>query len=203
MRILLKSIDRRGLSRVVSVSSMLTAALNLTMHIRRQKLCAFVFLLVLGAYAPAFSAALQHGGTPQHSGMPRGEKHESHREIDQLEEAWRNAVLTGNAVVMGDLLGDDYVSISASGTLQSKEDTLAKLRSGRKHITAIELSDSKVRFYGATALVTSLAHVTGINADGEALGDFRYTHVYVRNAQGKWKMVSSEASRIRQPRARK
>jgi ketosteroid isomerase-like protein len=77
------------------------------------------------------------------------------------------------------------------------------MRSGQRHITAIEVSDSKVRFYGTTALVTSFAHVTGINADGEAIGDFRYTHVYARNVQGKWKMVSSESSRIREPGARK
>jgi ketosteroid isomerase-like protein len=199
MRFLLKSIDRRGISGIVSVSSMLSAALHACTHIRLQRLYALVFLLALGAYAPAHVAAFQHSGTPQHSGMPRGEKHESRREIDQLEEKWRNAEVTGNAAVMDVLLADDYVSISAGGTLQSKEDTLARMRSGQKHITAIELSDSKVRFYGSTALVTSLAHVTGINAEGEAIGDFRYTHVYVRNAQGKWKIVSSEASRIRQP----
>ncbi len=167
------------------------------MHIRHQRLYAMVFLLALGAYTPALFAAFQHGG------IPRGEKHESRREIDQLEETWRNAELTGNVAVMDGLLADDYVSISASGTLQTKEDTLARLRSGRKHITAIELSDSKVRFYGATALVTSFAHVTGTNATGETVGNFRYTHVYVRNAQGQWKMVSSEASKIRQTRVRK
>lgn len=182
---------------------MLAAALNPSMQLRRQRMCAFVFLLALAAYAPALFASPQHGGTPQHSGMPRGEKHESRREIDQLEEQWRNAVLTGNAAVMGELLSDDYVSISASGTLQSKEDTMARLRSGRRHIASIELSDSKVRFYGTTALVTSFAHVTGTNAEGEALGDYRYTHVYARNAQGKWKMVSSESSHIRQPGTRK
>jgi ketosteroid isomerase-like protein len=77
------------------------------------------------------------------------------------------------------------------------------MRNPRRHITALELSDSKVRFYGATALVTSFAHVTGINADGEAVGDYRYTRVYVRNAQGRWKIVSFEASRIRVPGARR
>jgi ketosteroid isomerase-like protein len=203
MRFQLKSIDRRGLSRIVSVSSMLTAALNPSIHNRRQRISAFVILLALGAYAPALFASPQHGGASQHGGMPRGEKHESRREIDQLEEQWRNAVLTGNAVVMDGLLADDFVAITASGTLQTKEDTLARLRGGRRHITAIELSDSKVRFYGTTALVTSFAQLAGTNSEGEALGDFRYTHVYVRNAQGKWKMVSSESSRIRQPGARK
>ena len=73
---------------------------------------------------------------------------------------------------------------------KAKRTLWARLRSGRRHIASIELSDSKVRFYGTTALVTSFAHVTGTNAEGEALGDYRYTHVYARNAQGKWKMVS-------------
>jgi len=179
------------------VSSMLTAVQRPSTHLRHQRLYALMLLLALSTYAPALFAA------PQHSGMPRGEKHESRREIDQLEETWRNAVLTGNIAVMGDLLADDYISISASGTLQTKEDVLARLRNGRRRITSIELSDSKVRFYGTTALVTSLARVTGLNSEGEALGDFRYTHVYARDAQGKWKMVSSEASRIRQPGARR
>jgi ketosteroid isomerase-like protein len=203
MLFLLKSIDLRGISGIVSVTKMHRAALQPSKPIRRQRLCAPVFLLALCAYAPALFAAPQHGGTPQHSGMPRGEKHESRREVDQLEDAWRNAVVTGNAAVMDGLLADDFVAITASGTLQSKEDTLARLRGGRRHITAIELSDSKVRFYGTTALVTSFAQVTGTNAEGEVLGNFRYTHVYVRNAQGKWKMVSSESSRIRAPGAPK
>jgi ketosteroid isomerase-like protein len=56
-----------------------------------------------------------------------------------------------------------------------------------------------VRFYGTTALVTSRAQAAGSNAEGEDIsGSFRYTRVYVRNAQGKWKIVSFEASRIRQ-----
>jgi ketosteroid isomerase-like protein len=197
MRFLLKSIDRRGIWGIVSVSSMLSAALQPSTHIRYKRLYALVVLLALNACAPALIAV------PQHGGMPRGEKHESRREIDQLEEKWRNAVLTGDVAAMDSLLADDYIAISASGTLQTKEDTLARMRSGRRHITSIELSDSKVRFYGTTALVTSFAEVTGVNAEGEAIGNFRYTHVYVRNAQGQWKIVSFEASRIRVPGARR
>jgi ketosteroid isomerase-like protein len=35
--------------------------------------------------------------------------------------------------------------------------------------------------------------------DGQLAGDYRYTRVYVRNAQGVWKIVSFEASRVREP----
>jgi ketosteroid isomerase-like protein len=183
---------------------MLPSALCPARLIRHQRLYALAVLLALSACAPALFAA-QHVVVPhgEKGGLPRGEKHEGRREIDQLEEKWRNAVLTGNITTMESLLSEDYISISASGTLQTKEETLARMRNPRRHITALEISDSKVRFYGTTALVTSFAEVTGVNAEGEAIGNFRYTHVYARNAQGQWKIVSSESSRIRPPAPRK
>jgi len=136
---------------------------------------------------------------PQKTGMPRAQKHESRHEIDQLEEAWRNAILTSNTAAMDALLADDYMAITASGTLQTKEQALANLASGRVHITSLEVSDRKVRFYGKTALVTSLAEVHATTAEGDVYNVFRYTRVYAMDARGEWKIVSFEASRIRPP----
>jgi ketosteroid isomerase-like protein len=95
------------------------------------------------------------------------------------------------------------MGITAYGTLQSKDDTLASLRSGRLHVTTLDVSERKVRFYGATALVNSLVEVQGVSPDGNLTGDYRYTHVYVRDAQGKWKIVSFEASRVHHPKDHK
>jgi ketosteroid isomerase-like protein len=136
---------------------------------------------------------------PARAGMPRTQKHEVRHEIDQLEDAWRNAIMKGNTAAMDSLLADDYMAISALGTLQSKEQTLENLRSGRVHFTTLDISDRKVRFYGTTALVTSVAAIEGTTPDGAISGNYRYTRVYVRNAQGAWKVVSFEASRIREP----
>jgi len=100
---------------------------------------------------------------------------------------------------MDTLLADDYIAISANGTLQSKVDTLTNMKNGSLQINSIDFSDRKVRFYGKTALVTSRAEVTGSTGDGELEGSYRYTRVYVRDAKGMWKIVSFEASRIREP----
>jgi uncharacterized protein (TIGR02246 family) len=153
-----------------------------------------MLLPFLGALALVAFAAQQ-----PHNGLPRGQKHESHREIDQLEEVWRNAELKGDAAAMDSLLADDYMAITPGGTLQSKQQMLANFRSGATHFSSIEISDRKVRFYGTTALVTSRADVNGTSANGDFSGSYRYTRVYVRNAQGKWKTVSFEANRIREP----
>jgi ketosteroid isomerase-like protein len=56
-----------------------------------------------------------------------------------------------------------------------------------------------VRFYGTTAVVTSIAQVNGVTSEGDISGSYRYTRVYVRDPAGKWKIVSFEASRIREP----
>jgi ketosteroid isomerase-like protein len=146
-----------------------------------------VQVLALGAFAD-----------PQRSGMPRAQKHESRHEIDQLEEIWRNAMLKGDAAALDPLLADDYMGITASGTLQTKEQALAFVRSGRVHFNSLEFSDRKVRFYGATALVTSQADVAATAAERDVSGSYRYIRVYVRDARGVWKIVSFEASRIRE-----
>lgn len=151
----------------------------------------------IGAGALALAFALQAAPALQAHGMPRAERHESRHEIDQLEQNWRDAVMNHNVSAMDSLLADDYIAITPNGTLQSKEQTLANLRAGTLRIKSLDFADRKVRFYGQTALVTSRAEVSGTNGDVELSGSFRYTRVYVRNAQGTWKIVSFEASRIR------
>jgi ketosteroid isomerase-like protein len=151
---------------------------------------AAVFLCAAGA-VPLFAG-----------GFSLAQKHEGRHEIDQLEDQWRTAVLSGDVKTMDSLLADDYIAITPNGILQSRDEALESLRSGRFHFTSLNVIDRKVRFYGATAVVTSLASVQASTADGQMTGEFRYTRVYVRNAQGVWKIVSFEASRVRQPGAR-
>jgi len=130
-------------------------------------------------------------------GFSLAQKHDSRHEIDQLEDRWRNAVLNSDAKALDSLLSDDYMAITPAGTLQSRDEALQNLRSRRVHITSLTISDRKVRFYGATAVVTSLATIDATNPEGPVTGAYRYTHVYVRDAHGVWKIVSVEASHVR------
>jgi ketosteroid isomerase-like protein len=130
--------------------------------------------------------------------MPRGERHDSRHEIDHLEEHWRNAVLAGNVAALDALLAKDYIAITANGMLQTRDEALASMRSGMLHFKSLTITDRKVRFYGNTALVTSRAEVSGSTPEGALAGSFRYTRVYVRDSGGVWRIVSFEASRIRE-----
>ncbi len=151
----------------------------------------------------AIAAALLACAIPQSAGMPLARKHESRHEIDQLEDDWRNAVLTSDTKAMDVLLADDYIGICANGTIEDKDQTLARLRSKAIHVISLTISERKVRFYEKTAVVTSLAEVQGTNTEGnDVSGSYRYTRVYIRDDQGEWKIVSFEASRIREPKPR-
>lgn len=140
--------------------------------------------------------SLAAAAQPHHSGVKRAERHEFRSEIFRLEDVWRNAVMHRDVQAMDDLLSDDYIAISSTGMIQSKQQTLDSLRSGVVHINTLVPSDRKVRFYGHTAVVTSRAEVKGSVGEGDMSGNFRYTRVYARNEQNVWKIVSFEASRI-------
>ncbi len=165
-----------------------TDPMNRVMVIGRMIAAAMVFALC--------GAVLQ-------AGQPKPNHHEDRHEIDQLEDVWRNAILKSDTNAMAPLLADDYIGITSFGTLQSKDEMLTSLRTHRTRINVLDISDRKVRFYGKTALVTSVANIEANTAEGDVAGNYRYTRVYVRNAQGEWKIVSFEASRIRQPGERR
>jgi len=151
-------------------------------------------------WAMAAVLAFAVGATPLFAGgLSLAQKHENRHEIDQLEDEWRNAVLNSDAKAMDSLLAEDYMAITPAGTLRSRDEALQNMRSGSEHFTSVTITDRKVRFYGTTAIVTSLATIQGSTSGGQVTGDYRYTHVYVRTAEGQWKIVSSEASHVRNP----
>jgi ketosteroid isomerase-like protein len=133
--------------------------------------------------------------------MTRHESRAIHKEIEALEMQWRDAVVGNDVSKMDHLLADDYIGISANGTVATKTQELAQRRAGTVRIQSLDLSDLKVRVYGDTAVVTSRAELTGVNGQSDISGNYRYTRVYNKRL-GQWKIVSFEASRINDVDAR-
>lgn len=127
--------------------------------------------------------------------LPRHENKVLHHQIETLEQEWREAILTNNVSEMNHLLADDYIGITSNGTIENKAQAVAQRSAGTVRITKLNLSDIHIRIYGDTAVVTSVANITGINGDSDISGKYRYTRVYTRR-HGSWKIVSFEASRI-------
>jgi ketosteroid isomerase-like protein len=133
--------------------------------------------------------------------LPKRETRAVHKQIEALEMQWRQAQIDGNVSVISSLLADDYVGISANGTIEDKSQAIAQRKAGTIRITQLDLDDLKVRLYGDTAVVTSRAELQGVNGQSDISGKYRYTRVYNRRL-GQWKIVSFEASRIHDADAR-
>ncbi|HVJ08959.1 MAG TPA: nuclear transport factor 2 family protein [Acidisarcina sp.] len=153
--------------------------------------CILVFVTLF-----LLSAIPSRGGVLPH----RSDKHEQHKEIETVESQWRQAMLNNNVGDMDKLLADDYIAITANGTIETKAQVLASRKAGTMRITRMDMSDTKVRIYGDTAVVTSRAEINGSNGASDISGHYRYTRVY-NYRLGKWKIVSFEASRMRDPNA--
>jgi ketosteroid isomerase-like protein len=151
------------------------------------------FLLLIAAFCILLS--------PPAYALPRHENHAIHKEIENLEMQWRQAVIANDVTQMDHLLADDYIGISANGTVETKPQALAQRKAGTVKISQLDLTDLKVRVYGDTAVVTSRAELEGTNGQSNISGNYRYTRVYNRRL-GQWKIVSFEASRMHDEDAR-
>src|SRR5437879_10995498 len=76
-------------------------------------------------------------------------------DLAELGENLRRAELLGDVVVLGDVLAPDFRAIGPRGFILTKEDWLAKDRTGDLKYEAFERSEHTLRTYGDTAIVTS------------------------------------------------
>lgn len=128
-------------------------------------------------------------------------ENQARRDVMNVEQEWRRAQLTNDLRTMERLLADDYIGISANGTIQTKAELLSMHRSRTLRIMQLEINGTRIRVFGDTAVVTSRAELQGVNGPQDMTGRYRYTRVYNRRG-GQWKIVSFEASRIHDADAR-
>jgi ketosteroid isomerase-like protein len=163
--------------------------------IRRVLVPATVLLtaVAMGWSAPAFCSGWNN--QPLHE-----KKHDAKRQVEALEEEWRQAQLAGDVATMDKLLSDDYIGISMTGQVNTKMQQLDRMRMHKVVLTKLDLGDRQVKLIGSIAIVTSRAEVEGTNDGMPIKGTFRYTRVYQRRPSGVWKITSFEATRVPGPR---
>jgi ketosteroid isomerase-like protein len=150
---------------------------------------AAVLCVVFGVHAPRALAAPK---------PPQG-KHASEKQVEAIEEQWRQAQLTGDTSTIEKLLADDYIGITANGLINTKEQQLERMRNRTLMVTKMNVSDVKVKLYGSIAIVTSRVDLEGTNEGTSVTGVYRYTRVYKRSPNGAWKVTNFEATHITPP----
>ena len=162
--------------------------------IRRMLISSTVLLtaVVMGPSVPALGAGWNQ---PLHE-----KKHDAKRQVEALEEQWRQAQLIGDVAAMDKLLSDDYIGITMTGQVNTKTQQLDRMRMHKIALTKLDLGDRQVKLVGSIAIVTSRAEVEGTNEGAPVKGTYRYTRVYQRLPSGAWKITSFEATRVPGPK---
>jgi ketosteroid isomerase-like protein len=132
---------------------------------------------------------------------PKGDpKRVQHAHIEALEQQWRTAQLNDDVAAMDKLLAEDFLGITATGEVNTKQQFLDRMRNRAIALTTLDMSEQKIKLVGQVAIVTSLAQVDG-TSDGQPLtGRFRYLRVYQKLPGDTWRITNFEATRIPAPR---
>lgn len=157
------------------------------MALLRNKSLRVVLSLALLVVMPLYAAP---------KNMQRSNRKQDQKIIQEFEEQWSKALLARDVAALGKLMGEDFLSISATGVLSDKAQYLDHVRSGSLQFVSMENKESKIRVMGDVAIVNSLVRVDASASGSEFRGMYRYTRVYRRLPGVGWKAVNFEATRV-------
>lgn len=116
------------------------------------------------------------------------------QEIRAAEHLWNEARVKADVAALDRLLADGWTVTHGGGTMDTKAQYLADLKSGdRKFSADVNEDQVTIRFYGDTAVVAGLSD-SKVTFKGQVQGGpLRFTRVYVKR-DGRWQMVVSHAT---------
>jgi ketosteroid isomerase-like protein len=113
------------------------------------------------------------------------------------ERAFFGALIEADIEALERILADDFILIDVlNGSEVDKPALLELIESGRLKLDAIEATDSRVRLYKTTAVVTGRTQMKGRSRGRSFRTTSRYTHVYVEQGR-KWRLVACQGTPIR------
>lgn len=114
-------------------------------------------------------------------------------------DAWDRAIVRKDRAAIEANMAEDFRQIDARGHVETQASFVASLVSPDLVIDPYTVEDFDVRVYGDTALLSGRTRMTG-RYQGEAFkSHYRYIDIYVKQADGGWKIVSVQISRIPEP----
>jgi ketosteroid isomerase-like protein len=129
------------------------------------------------------------------SGIVRAQSGNGEQEVRGVLKEMIDADLKGDADALDRTTTDDYTITRDNGIVRSKAETLQGIKDGTTKFDSFELSDVRVRIYGATAVVTFHGDIKGSRAGKDMSGQFREVRVFVKRG-GKWRAVMAQRTRI-------
>lgn len=115
--------------------------------------------------------------------------------LKRLDKACVDAMVQSNVDALSMIEADEFTFVTPDGSIMTKEQDLATIRSGDLKYESVELQDVVARVFGDTGVVTGRANVKGRFRTYDISGSYRYTVTFVRRS-ARWQAVASQMTRI-------
>ena len=122
------------------------------------------------------------------------------QEVRQMIEQYRTALTKKDTAALERIWADDYTFINASGTVVTKAERLANLKSGATSLdTIVTDPDMKIRVYGGdVAIAISRVTIKGQYSGKATSGQFQSSIVFAKTPSG-WQLVCNQITPVALP----
>jgi ketosteroid isomerase-like protein len=159
----------------------------------------FALVLALAIFAtPLALARTQDKKTAPPPPPPKAADASVVQTLTKMENDALAAIIKRDVAAFGKIFADDAVLATPDGTLQTKSQLLADIKSGELVIESSSISDMNVKVYGDAAVATYITNDKGKYKGQDITGRYRWTDVFVRRG-GAWQIVAGQGTPIPKP----
>jgi ketosteroid isomerase-like protein len=118
-------------------------------------------------------------------------------EIRDAEKAWATAVVARDYPALDRIFGDKLIYAHSTGAIESKEQYIARLRSGVQKYDVIQQESLRLVPYGDSVVSHSILRMTG-TSNGKPFNDHVMAmHVWQKQG-GAWRLVAHQTTKLTQ-----
>src|ERR1051326_3986281 len=99
-------------------------------------------------------------------------------DVTKVDQQWADAVIHSDGATLGKIMADDLRYVHGNGSLQTKQQFLADVKSGGMVYHSLDAGDRKVRVIGSAAVVTESPRIKILMAGQEQDFTARFLRVY-------------------------
>ena len=119
---------------------------------------------------------------------------------EQADDEFFDALTAGDVSRLESLLDERFLIVDVmSGGVADRAALTSALDERVLEFDSIELIERAARDYGDTAILVGRTQMAGSFAGAAFTATSRYTHVFVRGADGRWRLASAQGTPIVEP----
>jgi ketosteroid isomerase-like protein len=119
------------------------------------------------------------------------------RTPEATDDRFFAALLDGNADELDEVLASDFLMVDVlSGSVVDRGSFISAVSGGVVSFTAIDVVERETRRYDGAAIVVGRTGMNGAFEETSFSLASRYTHVFVREADSRWRLVSAQGTPI-------